>query len=354
MTKINQVTSNILILTAIIATFSTNSIFSMSLLKAIRDNNPGIVEKILSKPRPGFDINQQITTSDPKNPNSGSLICQSPIYLACELGNLEIANILYKKGAKLNDIILYGSNKGATALSVACDKKHFEMVRFLVSKGADIDYRIPAPECPSLKTKYISILELMATKALMPNQFTDALDNGILLSPQECYRLIAAQRESNVKNIHLDIMQFLLQNNARVAESLFYFNRISDIDKRNSKYFGLVAELNGKIDKNEDIKTLVFGKLNEETLDSFLFLVKLTFGKALCELRNGKSIESTPFYDIYFILKKAKLLSLIFGTPRELEEKNVYKFVKEAAKQNSYFLDEKLIDKLISSEKITE
>jgi hypothetical protein len=86
--------------------------------------------------------------------------------------------------------------------------------------------------------------------------------------------------------------------------------------------------------------------------------------ESINELKNGRDIEATPFYDIYTYLTSQDLtnpeniirLSTIFKTSQTFDKTGiftgVYEFIKEAAKVNNLALDQKLINKLILSKQI--
>lgn len=60
-----------------------------------------------------------------------------PLHYAAKKGHIDIVKLLIKKGV---DVDLRGKNDDApTALSLAFENRHFEMVKFLINEGAYID-----------------------------------------------------------------------------------------------------------------------------------------------------------------------------------------------------------------------
>ena len=59
----------------------------------------------------------------------------TPVYIACQEGQIEVVRFLHSKGANLET----PKNNGATPVYIACQKGQIEVVRFLHSKGANLD-----------------------------------------------------------------------------------------------------------------------------------------------------------------------------------------------------------------------
>ena len=67
------------------------------------------------------------------NLNEVNVYGETPLYIACEEGNIELVRLLVDAGADLNKANGYG----ATPLYIACNFGHLEVVRLLVDAGAD-------------------------------------------------------------------------------------------------------------------------------------------------------------------------------------------------------------------------
>lgn len=92
---------------------------SRDFISAIKDGNLEQVRKLMQK---GEWVNQTEGNYGP-----------TALYIACEKGHLDIVKLLIEKKANIN-----AASSSHTALGIACENNHIEIVRFLIEKKADI------------------------------------------------------------------------------------------------------------------------------------------------------------------------------------------------------------------------
>ena len=95
----------------------------LEIVKALVEGKGGLLS-VFSK---GADVNA-------KDDNG-----ETALMRACANGKLEIVKYLISKGADVNAKITVGPHKGLTALIGASMRGHLEVVKYLVSKGADVN-----------------------------------------------------------------------------------------------------------------------------------------------------------------------------------------------------------------------
>jgi hypothetical protein len=89
------------------------------LLAAARKGDVAVVKQLLDK---GADVNA-------KNRYNST-----PLFFACDRGHLEVAKLLIERGADMN---VKDNFYNATALSWAMNKKHNDLVEYMIVKGVD-------------------------------------------------------------------------------------------------------------------------------------------------------------------------------------------------------------------------
>lgn len=95
----------------------------LEIIKALVEGKGGLLS-VFSK---GADVNAQDDNGE------------TALMRACANGKLEIVKYLISKGADVNAKITVGQHKGLTALIGASFGGYLEVVKYLVSKGADIN-----------------------------------------------------------------------------------------------------------------------------------------------------------------------------------------------------------------------
>ncbi len=109
--------------------------FNIPFVQAIETNNVDIVKFVL-------DINDERIRCGLKRADSKEQLLQSvsfkmyPLYLAALLGNLDMVKCLDEHGADKDQVQLHDAND--TALHIAARRGYFEIVEYLVNKGATL------------------------------------------------------------------------------------------------------------------------------------------------------------------------------------------------------------------------
>ena len=60
---------------------------------------------------------------------------QTPLWIACDVGQVDALRLLLEKGADVNQ----ADKDGTTPLHLACFKGHVDVARLLLEKGAEVD-----------------------------------------------------------------------------------------------------------------------------------------------------------------------------------------------------------------------
>jgi ankyrin repeat protein len=94
-----------------------------------------IAELLITK---GLDVNAKIT-------RSGEIKDATPLHLAAPKGNVLVAEVLIRNGAKVNAILPYN---GYTALHLASRDGYKEVAKLLITKGADVNAKTMYGETP--------------------------------------------------------------------------------------------------------------------------------------------------------------------------------------------------------------
>jgi uncharacterized protein len=95
--------------------------------------NPNL-EKVLAKIRAAQLTEFVGMDAKLKDPNEKGLFGTTPLHIVAIWGDIEAARVLLDAGAEID----VPAEEDCTALHEAINQGHFEMVEFLVSRGADL------------------------------------------------------------------------------------------------------------------------------------------------------------------------------------------------------------------------
>ena len=95
--------------------------------------NPDL-EKVLTKIRDAQLMEFIGVGAKLDDPNESGLFGTTPLHIVAIWGDIEAARILLDNGAEID----IPAEEDCTALHEAINQGHFEMVKFLVSRGADL------------------------------------------------------------------------------------------------------------------------------------------------------------------------------------------------------------------------
>ena len=71
---------------------------------------------------------------------------RTPLSVACQAGHFDTVRLLLERGAEVDRAMSRGSSRGSTALLAACYNGHVAVARLLLEKGADVDRAdVPVP-----------------------------------------------------------------------------------------------------------------------------------------------------------------------------------------------------------------
>ena len=198
-------------------------------------------DQLLAATRKGDLATVKRLLDEGANVNSRTRYDSTPLFFACDRGNLEMVRLLIERGADLN---VKDNFYNATALTWAMSKEHHEIVALLVEKGVDVTDAL----AESVREGDRKLLQLILDKGKLSQA---ALDDALL----------AATVMKNEKN---DGMAPLLE--ARGAKAIRF-----DVDEATLKTY------EGKFSEGDTNLTFAVkeGKLNFVTPQASTPLVPL-------------------------------------------------------------------------------
>jgi len=115
---------------------------------AIENNNLAEVKKMVGE---GFDVKRSYNWF-------GGEICiySTPLHVAADFNNLEIMKFLLDKGADINFV-----TQGLTPISTAAGRGNKEAVKFLIEKGADVNLGFSPPIWTASTNIYTDNVEIL-------------------------------------------------------------------------------------------------------------------------------------------------------------------------------------------------
>ena len=187
-----------------------------------------------------FDIVKSLLETDPKAKLNHPEF--RPLYEVCRQGHLETAKLLVEHGAELqDDNDEYGSN----ALMVACGSDSAELVEYLISKGADVNYENkhnPHALLIACDRRNLEMMEVL----LKHGAYVDVTELGADSEEDTCLNLACQWGD-------LDMIRLLVKYKADINA----FNRDGDSPfvtayfKHNDETIDLFLESGMDLNKNE-------------------------------------------------------------------------------------------------------
>jgi ankyrin repeat protein len=155
-----------------------------------------ITKLLLNADNTGIDINK----CEEKNK------C-SPLYIAAQIGNIDIVELLIQNGADIN----LCNCEGDHALIISANLGHFDIAKLLIQNHADINHCDHANANAlyfASQNGYLNIVELLIQEIQSDSICTDF---NIFNNNTNCNPLMASS-----KNGHIHIVKLLIQNGADV------------------------------------------------------------------------------------------------------------------------------------------
>ena len=95
-------------------------------VEAVKDISAHLTHDVLNKPPVRCNF-------------KGVVFQETPLYMACIHGDMEIVKILVEAGADLNETAVFKDGSNTSPLWVAARNNHIELCRYLLSKGSRVN-----------------------------------------------------------------------------------------------------------------------------------------------------------------------------------------------------------------------
>ncbi|CAG2184945.1 unnamed protein product [Mytilus edulis] len=186
----------------------------------------------------------------------------SPLFVACQEGNLEIATELLERHAVVNQQL----SDGATPLFIACQNGHLPIVELLLQAGADVDRRTRAGSSPIIVSSLMGHKHIVECLLYMNARVDFKIKNDNI---EENAMSLARQ------NRHYEIVRMLKGNDRGVVARMINIALTHKVDWSEDKHCFIKAPLSCHFWYNSNTTSTYM------SLDSYIKLPSRSFSHYL-------------------------------------------------------------------------